>query len=100
MNLLRRLKMYHFFIMILKIDIFFFLGFSFQYLFLVSARQQDTTQLWIHALLATPVSFGLLIVSYISVFAIYKGSQRKQDANVCDICGAFDCDWISAIQAC
>lgn len=62
-----QLFMYHFYIMLLKIDVFFFLGFSFQFLILVSARQGDTLQLWSHALIATPLSIALLVISYYGV---------------------------------
>ena len=56
--------------MLLKFDVFFFIGFSFQYIFLVIMRpdnQESSTELWVHALLATPCSVGLIIVSYLAV---------------------------------
>ncbi|KAJ3280475.1 hypothetical protein HK104_000632 [Borealophlyctis nickersoniae] len=69
-----RLRQYHIYMMLLKLDVFFFLGFDLQFLVLVLILQSSTdkTDVWTHAGVAIPFTLGLLIVAY---FAIRRESN-------------------------
>ncbi|KAJ3090076.1 hypothetical protein HK102_004752 [Quaeritorhiza haematococci] len=64
-----RLKLFHIYIMLLKLDVFFLTGFSIQYLVLVTLQSgtNNQTDFWIHVAVAIPVNLGLLILGYYAV---------------------------------
>ncbi|KAJ3408032.1 hypothetical protein HDV05_005160 [Chytridiales sp. JEL 0842] len=70
----QRLKYYHIFMMLLKLDVFFFLGFAVQYVILVlnSARSVTTTVILVNVLTLPPAALILLFLAY---FAITRESN-------------------------
>ena len=65
---LESLRIYHIYLMLLKLDVFFFFGFDIQFLVLVLINQQDDiNSLIIHAAVAIPLSMILLAVAYYAV---------------------------------
>jgi len=66
-KILNSLRMYHAFLVLLKLDVFFFIGFSVQYLVLVLRNNSSISEIYIHGLLAFPATFALLIVAYIAI---------------------------------
>ncbi|KAI8924831.1 hypothetical protein BC831DRAFT_463371 [Entophlyctis helioformis] len=71
-NVRNQLMVYHVYLLLLKLDVFFFLGFSFQFLFLVLTTQGSTTDFILHAAVATPGTVVLLALAY---FAIRRESK-------------------------
>ncbi|KNC96695.1 uncharacterized protein SPPG_07907 [Spizellomyces punctatus DAOM BR117] len=67
-----RLKLYHIYMMLLKLDVFFFLGFDIQFLLLVLLNDGDVSSRWTHGLIAIPFTLILLVIAY---FAIRKESN-------------------------
>ena len=62
------MNLYHFYVLLLKFDVFFFLGFDSQWLYLVLYLNHGINQAWWnHFLISIPVTFALLIVSYFAV---------------------------------
>ncbi|KAI8817762.1 uncharacterized protein EV422DRAFT_204803 [Fimicolochytrium jonesii] len=65
-----RLKLYHIYLMLLKLDVFFFIGFDVQFLALVIMSGRGSvseSEKWIHGLVAIPFTLALLVVAYLAV---------------------------------
>ncbi|KAI9002680.1 hypothetical protein BC832DRAFT_104160 [Gaertneriomyces semiglobifer] len=64
----KRLKVYHVYMMLLKLDVFFFLGFDVQFLFLVIMQNAtNDSEKWTHAFIAIPVTTALLVCGYLAI---------------------------------
>lgn len=66
MEMRDRYKIYQIFIMLLKFDVFFLLGFSFQFLALVVILEA-LSDLYLHIVLSVLTSIGMLIVGFLGV---------------------------------
>ncbi|KAJ3052719.1 hypothetical protein HK097_005811 [Rhizophlyctis rosea] len=62
----RRLKLYHIYLMLLKLDVFFFMGFDLQFLVLVLIGK-DKEAIITHTAIAIPVTIGMLVVAYLAI---------------------------------
>ncbi|KAJ1980729.1 hypothetical protein H4R34_002346 [Dimargaris verticillata] len=72
MRMRRIYRMYQIFIVFLKVDVFFFLAFSVQYLVLVIYRHEQTVDLAVHIVVSLCVTIVLLTVAYLSVRREYR----------------------------
>lgn len=68
-NNLDVLYLYHIYILLLKIDVFFFLGFSLQFAWLVLYKENDTfpSEFAIHLLFSIPGTILTLLTAYYAV---------------------------------
>ncbi|EGF81230.1 hypothetical protein BATDEDRAFT_34822 [Batrachochytrium dendrobatidis JAM81] len=66
-NVRNQLMVHHVHLLLLKLDVFFFLGFSFQFVCLVLAGKGNTGDSILHAIISVPGTIILLIISYIAI---------------------------------
>lgn len=77
------LYLYHIYVLLLKIDVFFFLGFDLQFLFLIlipgtNGGESSNTDVIVHALVSFPGTIIALILAYYAVrFNLMIGTQGK-----------------------
>ncbi|KAI9197318.1 uncharacterized protein BJ171DRAFT_520790 [Polychytrium aggregatum] len=62
-----RLKLYHVYMVLLKVDVFFFIGFSAQFIALVLSNTGNPMDSVIHGCVAFPLTIGLLLVAFYAV---------------------------------
>lgn len=76
-SIMKSLKLYHIYMMLLKLDVFFFFGFDIQFLVLVlisrPGRSVDTSVTIVHVALVIPLTIALLAVAF---FAIRRESRN------------------------
>jgi hypothetical protein len=73
-SIMKSLKLYHIYMMLLKLDAFFFLGFDIQFSVLVLVANRGNNEAFIHMLLIIPCTIAVLATSYFSV--------RKENMNL------------------
>jgi hypothetical protein len=61
------LYLYHIYILLLKVDVFFFLGFDIQFLFLILQTNSSQNDFLVHLLISFPGTIIALIVAYYAV---------------------------------
>ena len=88
------LYLYHIYILLLKIDVFFFLGFSFQFAWLVLNNEDPVltlglTAVQIHLLISIPGALIMLLFAYFAVNIIKLGPERKEMVSLCSFTGFY-----------
>lgn len=93
------LYLYHIYILLLKIDVFFFLGFDIQFLFLILA--QTNSGILLNALVSFLGTFIALILAYYAVPTSHShniGPKRKQISHIHHPPRFYRCHWVSLFK--
>jgi hypothetical protein len=93
------LYLYHIYILLLKVDVFFFLGFSLQFAWLVLQAAADTvtpatgiSPFQLHLFISIPGTLVMLLFAYFAVyFTLTTGSKGEQNFSLC--CIGSICCW-------